>query len=154
MDDGRMTQPKSAPTGGTVKAGYQRPLDFKHGRVDLTHGSGGRAMAQLIEQLFAAAFDNPVLAQKNDMAIFTLPPGRVVMATDSHVVSPLFFPGGDIGCLSVHGTVNDVAMSGARADLPGRELHPGRGLSAGGSQAHRRLDGGGRARGERGDRHR
>jgi hydrogenase expression/formation protein HypE len=82
--------------------------------VDLTHGSGGRAMAQLIEQLFAAAFDNPVLAQKNDMAIFTLPPGRVVMATDSHVVSPLFFPGGDIGCLSVHGTVNDVAMSGAR----------------------------------------
>ena len=109
MDDGRM----SKPTGGTVKAGYQRPLDFKHGRVDLTHGSGGRAMAQLIEQLFAAAFDNPVLAQKNDMAIFTLPPGRVVMATDSHVVSPLFFPGGDIGCLSVHGTVNDVAMSGA-----------------------------------------
>jgi hydrogenase expression/formation protein HypE len=114
MDDGRMTQPKSASSGGTVKAGYQRPLDIKHGRVDLTHGSGGRAMAQLIEQLFAAAFDNPVLAQKNDMAIFTLPPGRVVMATDSHVVSPLFFPGGDIGCLSVHGTVNDVAMSGAR----------------------------------------
>jgi hydrogenase expression/formation protein HypE len=110
MDDGRMTQ----PPGGTVKAGYQRPLDFKHGRVDLTHGSGGRAMAQLIEQLFAAAFDNPVLAQKNDMATFSLPPGRVVMATDSHVVSPLFFPGGDIGCLSVHGTVNDVAMSGAR----------------------------------------
>ncbi len=109
MDDGRM----SKPPGGTVKAGYQRPLDFKQGRVDLTHGSGGRAMAQLIEQLFAAAFDNPVLAQKNDMAIFTLPPGRVVMATDAHVVSPLFFPGGDIGCLSVHGTVNDVAMSGA-----------------------------------------
>jgi hydrogenase expression/formation protein HypE len=110
MDDGRMTQ----STGGSVKAGYQRPLDFKNGRVDLTHGSGGRAMAQLIEQLFAAAFDNPVLAQKNDMACFHLPPGRVVMATDSHVVSPLFFPGGDIGCLSVHGTVNDVAMSGAQ----------------------------------------
>jgi len=102
------------PSGGPVKAGYQRPLDLKNGRVDLTHGSGGRAMAQLIEQLFAAAFDNPVLAQKNDMATFSLPPGRVVMATDSHVVSPLFFPGGDIGCLSVHGTVNDVAMSGAK----------------------------------------
>jgi hydrogenase expression/formation protein HypE len=71
-------------------------------------------MAQLIEQLFAAAFDNPVLAQRNDMATFSLPPGRVVMATDAHVVSPLFFPGGDIGCLSVHGTVNDVAMSGAQ----------------------------------------
>jgi hydrogenase expression/formation protein HypE len=97
-----------------VKAGYSRPLDLKHGRVDLTHGSGGRAMAQLIDQLFAAAFDNPVLAQKNDMATFRLPPGRVVMATDAHVVSPLFFPGGDIGCLSVHGTVNDVAMSGAQ----------------------------------------
>jgi hydrogenase expression/formation protein HypE len=97
-----------------IKAGYSRPLDLKHGRVDLTHGSGGRAMAQLIEQLFAAAFDNPVLAQRNDMATFSLPPGRVVMATDAHVVSPLFFPGGDIGCLSVHGTVNDVAMSGAQ----------------------------------------
>ena len=97
-----------------VKPGYSRPLDLKHGRIDLTHGSGGRAMAQLIDQLFAAAFDNPVLAQKNDMATFRLPPGRVVMATDAHVVSPLFFPGGDIGCLSVHGTVNDVAMSGAQ----------------------------------------
>jgi hydrogenase expression/formation protein HypE len=97
-----------------VKAGYSRPLDLRHGRIDLTHGSGGRAMAQLIEQLFAAAFDNPVLAQRNDMATFSLPPGRVVMATDAHVVSPLFFPGGDIGCLSVHGTVNDVAMSGAQ----------------------------------------
>lgn len=116
MDDGRMTSSSGINTGsgGNVKAGYQRPLDLKHGRVDLTHGSGGRAMAQLIEQLFAAAFDNPVLAQKNDMATFALPPGRVVMATDSHVVSPLFFPGGDIGCLSVHGTVNDVAMSGAQ----------------------------------------
>ena len=97
-----------------VKAGYSRPLDLKHGRIDLTHGSGGRAMAQLIDQLFAAAFDNPVLAQRNDMATFSLPPGRVVMSTDAHVVSPLFFPGGDIGCLSVHGTVNDVAMSGAQ----------------------------------------
>jgi hydrogenase expression/formation protein HypE len=105
MDDGRMNKP--------VKAGYVRPLDLKHGRVDLTHGSGGRAMAQLIEQLFHEAFGNEILAQKNDMATFALPPGRVVMATDSHVVSPLFFPGGDIGCLSVHGTVNDVAMSGA-----------------------------------------
>ncbi len=97
-----------------VKSGYVRPLDLKHGRVDLTHGSGGRAMAQLIEQLFHEAFGNAILAQRNDMATFALPPGRVVMATDSHVVSPLFFPGGDIGCLSVHGTVNDVAMSGAQ----------------------------------------
>ncbi len=96
-----------------AKPGYVRPLDLKHGRVDMTHGGGGRAMKQLIEQLFAAAFDNEWLAQGNDMARVVLPPGRVVMATDSHVITPLFFPGGDIGCLSVHGTVNDVAMAGA-----------------------------------------
>ena len=96
-----------------IRTGYIRPLDLKHGQVDMTHGSGGRAMAQLIEELFIAAFDNEFLRQHNDQACFTVPPGRMVMATDAHVVSPLFFPGGDIGCLSVHGTVNDVAMSGA-----------------------------------------
>ncbi|WP_215776344.1 hydrogenase expression/formation protein HypE [Paludibacterium sp. B53371] len=95
---------------------YTRPLDLKHGRIDLTHGSGGRAMAQLIQQIFLRHFDNPWLAAQNDGACLPLPAdgGRLVMATDSHVVSPLFFPGGDIGCLSVHGTVNDVAMNGAR----------------------------------------
>ncbi|BBP04462.1 hydrogenase expression/formation protein HypE [Sulfuriferula plumbiphila] len=73
-------------------------------------------MAQLIEELFAAAFDNEYLAQGNDGAVLAMPSagGRLVMATDAHVVSPLFFPGGDIGCLSVHGTVNDVAVMGAR----------------------------------------
>ena len=98
----------------TIKPNYTRPLDFKHGRVDMTHGSGGRAMAQLIDELFVAAFDNEFLRQMNDQARFPAPQGRMVMSTDSHVVSPLFFPGGDIGCLSVHGTINDVAMSGAR----------------------------------------
>ena len=98
----------------TVKLGYIRPLDLKHGRVDLSHGGGGRAMAQLVEQLFVAAFDNEWLAQRNDQAAFAPPPGRMVISTDSHVVSPLFFPGGDIGNLSVHGTINDVAMAGAR----------------------------------------
>jgi len=97
-----------------VRADYIRPLDIKHGHVDMSHGSGGRAMAQLVEQLFAAAFDNEFLAQRNDQALLPQPEGRIVMATDCHVVSPLFFPGGDIGCLSVHGTINDVAMSGAR----------------------------------------
>ena len=80
----------------------------------MTHGAGGRAMAQLIEELFVQAFDNEWLRQMNDQACFEVPAGRMVMATDSHVVSPLFFPGGDIGSLSVHGTINDVAMSGAR----------------------------------------
>ena len=96
-----------------VKRDYVRPLDLKHGHVDLSHGSGGRAMAQLVEQLFAAAFRNEWLDQHNDQALLPRPAGRIVMSTDSHVVSPLFFPGGDIGCLSVHGTINDVAMSGA-----------------------------------------
>ncbi|MCC7327661.1 MAG: hydrogenase expression/formation protein HypE [Burkholderiales bacterium] len=90
-----------------------RPVDFRNGRVDMTHGGGGRAMAQLIDELFVHAFDNEWLRQANDNAVFAVPGGRMVMATDSHVVSPLFFPGGDIGCLSVHGTINDVAMAGA-----------------------------------------
>ncbi len=99
---------------GTVKANYLRPLDLKHGRVDMGHGAGGRASAQLIDELFVKAFDNEWLRQGHDGACFAVPAGRMVMATDAHVVSPLFFPGGDIGCLSVHGTINDVAMAGAR----------------------------------------
>jgi hydrogenase expression/formation protein HypE len=97
-----------------VCKGYVRPLDIKHGRVDLTHGAGGRAMAQLIEELFVAAFANEYLSQGNDGAMLPPVSGRLVMATDAHVVSPLFFPGGDIGCLSIHGTINDVAVMGAR----------------------------------------
>ncbi len=101
-----------------TKSSYLRPLDLKHGCVDMGHGAGGRAASQLIDELFVAAFDNEFLRQGNDGAVFApppLPPGaRLVMATDGHVVSPLFFPGGDMGCLSVHGTINDVAMSGAQ----------------------------------------
>lgn len=93
---------------------YVRPIDLRHGRVEMTHGGGGRAMAQLIDELFLAALDNEWLRQGNDGARFSVPAGRLVMATDSHVVSPLFFPGGDMGCLAVHGTINDVAMLGAR----------------------------------------
>ena len=89
-------------------------LDTRRGSVDMSHGSGGRAMAQLIAELFVRHLDNPLLAQGNDQASFEVPAGRMVMATDGHVVSPLFFPGGDIGSLAVHGTINDVAMSGAR----------------------------------------
>ncbi len=90
-----------------------RKLDFTHGRIDMTHGSGGRAMAQLVDELFAPAFRNDYLAQGNDQAILPPPGGRLAIATDSHVISPLFFPGGDIGSLAVHGTVNDLAMGGA-----------------------------------------
>ena len=97
-----------------LRKDYVRPIDFRRGLVDMTHGGGGRAMAQLIDELFLAAFDNAWLREMNDQARLPMPEGRLVLATDSHVVSPLFFPGGDIGCLSVHGTVNDVAMAGAK----------------------------------------
>ncbi|KJV07215.1 hydrogenase expression/formation protein HypE [Methylocucumis oryzae] len=93
---------------------YSFPLDFITGHVDMSHGGGGKAMAQLITELFTQHFDNTWLQQQNDQAVLTLPPGRVAISTDSHVISPLFFPGGDIGSLAVHGTVNDVAMSGAK----------------------------------------
>jgi hydrogenase expression/formation protein HypE len=98
-----------------MKKPYVRPLDIKHGRIDMNHGAGGRASAQLIEEVFARAFDNEALRQGNDGALLGLPPAghRLVMATDGHVISPLFFAGGDIGCLAVHGTLNDVAMLGA-----------------------------------------
>lgn len=89
-------------------------LDLKNGRVDMSHGSGGRASAQLIEELFVRHLDNHLLRQGNDQAAFEVGAGRMVMSVDGHVISPIFFPGGDIGSLAVHGTVNDVAMSGAR----------------------------------------
>ena len=98
---------------GQVKKGYARPLDLKHGHVDMSHGGGGRAMVQLISELFARHLGNEYLAQGNDGTWLPASNGRLVVSTDSHVVSPLFFPGGDIGGLSVHGTVNDVAVMGA-----------------------------------------
>ncbi len=89
--------------------------------VQMAHGGGGRLSQMLIEKLFVPAFDNPVLESLHDGAILALGAegggpdgGRLAFSTDSFVVRPLFFPGGDIGSLAVHGTVNDVAMCGAR----------------------------------------
>lgn len=93
---------------------YTTKLDLNNGTVEMNHGSGGRAMAQLIDELFVRHFDNELLRQANDMATFEVPAGRMSISTDGHVISPLFFPGGDIGSLSIHGTLNDVSMSGAR----------------------------------------
>jgi hydrogenase expression/formation protein HypE len=98
----------------TERRPHTRKLDLKNGRIDMSHGSGGKAMAQLVDELFFAAFANPLLAQRNDQAMFEVLAGRMVMTTDSYVVSPLFFPGCDIGSLAVHGTVNDIAMAGAK----------------------------------------
>ncbi len=83
--------------------------------VLLAHGGGGRLMQQLIDQVFAPAFSNPALDARHDAAVLSAGSTRVAMTTDSYVVKPLFFPGGDIGSLAVNGTVNDLAMAGARA---------------------------------------
>ena len=95
------------------KIGRQK-LDVRGGRIELAHGAGGAAMAQLIKEIFHAAFDNEWLRREDDQAVFETREGRMAIATDSFVVSPLFFPGGDIGALAVNGTVNDVALAGAR----------------------------------------
>jgi hydrogenase expression/formation protein HypE len=92
---------------------FPRKLDLQRGRIDLTHGGGGKAMAQLIDEIFVRAFDSPPLNRGNDQAVLARPDGRLAVSTDTYVVSPLFFPGGSIGSLAVNGTINDVAMSGA-----------------------------------------
>ena len=81
--------------------------------IQLAHGGGGRAMARLIDGVICAAFDEPMLKSRHDGAVFDIT-GKIAFTTDSYVVKPLFFPGGDIGTLAVNGTVNDLAMCGAR----------------------------------------
>lgn len=103
-----MADPAATPRHFTSR------LDLRDGRVDLSHGGGGRAMAQLISELFHRHLDNALLRQHNDQALFGPLDGRLVMSTDGHVITPLFFNGGDIGSLAVHGTINDVAMAGAQ----------------------------------------
>ena len=84
------------------------------GPITMAHGSGGRAMQELIDVVFMRAFANPQLAARADAAIVQVGSARVALSTDAFVVKPLFFPGGDIGSLAVHGTVNDLAMVGAQ----------------------------------------
>jgi hydrogenase expression/formation protein HypE len=83
-------------------------------RIVLGHGSGGRLSAELLRDVFLPVFANPVLDRMDDQAIVEIGGSRIAFTTDSFVVKPLFFPGGDIGSLAVHGTVNDLAMGGAR----------------------------------------
>ncbi len=86
--------------------------DYPH--VLLAHGGGGRLSQRLIDQLFVPFFDNPALSELHDGAVLDVGGRKLAFSTDSFVVKPLFFPGGDIGSLAVHGTVNDLAMCGAR----------------------------------------
>lgn len=98
-------------------------IDFKPGcpipigdypRVTLAHGGGGKLMHQLLEKMVLPAFRNDLLDSRHDGAVFPIGDKRLAFTTDSYVVRPLFFPGGDIGSLAVNGTVNDLAMCGAR----------------------------------------
>jgi len=94
-----LTCPPPLPAGDTILLG---------------HGSGGRLSAALLREVFLPAFHNPALAQLNDQAMVIVDGVRLAFTTDSFVVKPLFFPGGDIGALAVYGTVNDLAMGGAQ----------------------------------------
>ncbi len=97
-----------------IEARFAKADAYLGGAVEMIHGSGGRATAELVRNLFHRHLGNAYLAQGNDQAAFDVRAGRLVMTTDAHVIAPLFFPGGDIGSLAVHGAINDVAMAGAR----------------------------------------
>jgi hydrogenase expression/formation protein HypE len=97
-----------------IEKARSRKAKLKEERIVLAHGSGGKATQTLIEAVFLEAFANPMLAPLEDGAVLAAHGGRLAFTTDSYVVSPLFFPGGDIGDLAVNGTVNDLAVSGAR----------------------------------------
>ena len=89
-------------------------LTSRNNKILLDHGSGGIASQELISQLFLKHLDNHILASLEDSAVLENQQGKLAFSTDSYVVDPIFFPGGDIGTLAVHGTINDLAMRGAR----------------------------------------
>ncbi|MFP4124680.1 MAG: hydrogenase expression/formation protein HypE, partial [Coleofasciculus sp.] len=97
----------------------RRPNKIKDTAITLAHGSGGKAMRDLIDDIFVGSFDNPILSQLEDQATIPLAQlisqgDRLAFTTDSYVVDPLFFPGSNIGELAINGTVNDLAVSGAK----------------------------------------
>lgn len=98
-----------------VSNGFTCPLPItEYKQILLAHGSGGRLTHQLIQKMFASQFKNELLSPLHDGAIFSVGNTRFAFSTDSYVISPIFFPGGDIGKLAINGTVNDLAMCGAR----------------------------------------
>jgi hydrogenase expression/formation protein HypE len=97
----------------TILSSCPMPIS-DHKEIVLGHGSGGKLSQQLIQRMLLPQFQNEFLEPLHDGAIFSLNGARVAFSTDSYVVHPIFFPGGDIGKLAVHGTVNDIAMCGAR----------------------------------------
>ncbi|SCL29780.1 Hydrogenase maturation protein, carbamoyl dehydratase HypE [Micromonospora pallida] len=97
-----------------IERARRRKPKVRENRITLAHGAGGKATHTLVEGLFVEAFRNPTLEALDDAAVLSVHGTRLAFTTDSYVVSPLFFPGGDIGDLAVNGTVNDLAVSGAR----------------------------------------
>ncbi len=113
--------PASQPDSANHPAEIPSPLlgscplpIFQHKNIVLGHGSGGKLTADLIDKVFLPAFANPILDKLDDQAVLQINGARLAFTTDSFVVTPIFFPGGDIGTLAINGTVNDLAMSGAR----------------------------------------
>ena len=106
---------KGDESASSLLFGASCPLPIsEYPSVQMAHGGGGRLTQQLIERMFVPSFANPELEQMHDGALLSTGTERIAFSTDSYVVRPLFFPGGDIGSLAVHGTVNDLAMCGAR----------------------------------------
>lgn len=107
--------PVSIDAEESAALGTSCPLPItRHEQIVLGHGSGGKLSAQLIESVFLPAFKNPTLDKLDDQAVLQINGSRLAFTTDAFVVTPIFFPGGDIGRLAINGTVNDLAMSGAR----------------------------------------
>jgi hydrogenase expression/formation protein HypE len=105
--------PESAVLERIERMRRRKPV-LREDRITMAHGAGGKASRTLVDAIFVEAFSNPLLARLEDQAVFAVEAGRMAMTTDSFVVSPLFFPGGNIGDLAVNGTVNDLAVCGAR----------------------------------------
>ena len=107
-----------------VRQARRHKFHLRDERITLSHGSGGKATHNLIEGVFAPAFSNPILDRMDDAATFSIedispdnPSPRIAFTTDTYVVSPLFFPGGDIGKLAVHGTVNDLVFANSSSTI-------------------------------------
>jgi hydrogenase expression/formation protein HypE len=100
---------------GDLASGPVCPIPIsEYSNVLLAHGGGGKLTHQLIERMFVSQFDNEMLGTLHDGAVFTAGGAKLAFSTDAYVIKPLFFPGGDIGELAVNGTVNDLAMCGAK----------------------------------------
>ncbi|MDX6213215.1 MAG: hydrogenase expression/formation protein HypE, partial [Frankiales bacterium] len=125
-----MTQHTEEAVGARIEAMRRRPQRFKDDRVTMAHGAGGKASRALVEGLVVPLLANPALEALSDAALVMVGTSRLAMTTDAFVVRPIRFPGGSIGELAVNGTVNDLAVSGARPVALSAALVLEEGLSA------------------------